>query len=136
MEDIQEVSRVLVIDDDVDSLDLFHFHLANEQREVCTFSNPSVAIDKLRTEKWDVVITDIMMPEIDGFTIIKTARQSILEIPCIAITGYGTVQSVKKALEIDCFGYINKPFDWTYLRHLVDKAIVCINRYRRQHGLH
>lgn len=126
-----EISRILVVDDDKDALELFPLNLSSPEREICTFCAPADALLALENEEWDVVITDIMMPEIDGFKIVEAARERFKEIPCIAITGYGTVQNVKNALEIGCFGYINKPFDWTYLRDLVDKAIRCIRRYRR-----
>lgn len=126
-----EQSRILVVDDDKDSLELFPLNLSADDREVVTFSRPEEALQALRRQEWDVVITDIMMPEIDGFRIVAAAREQFDEIPCIAITGYGTVQNVKNALEIGCFGYINKPFDWAYLKDLVDKAVLCIRRYRR-----
>ncbi len=120
-----------MVDDDKDSLELFPLNLRADDREIITFSAPQDALSALQREDWDVVITDIMMPQIDGFRIVEAARMRFDEIPCIAITGYGTVQNVKNALEIGCFGYINKPFDWAYLKDLVDKAVLCIRRYRR-----
>ena len=129
-----DISRILVVDDDKDSLELFTIHLQRADQEVETFCTPQAALEAIASREWDVIITDIMMPEIDGFTIVERARARFREIPCIAITGYGTVQSVRNALEIGCFGYINKPFDWTYLADLVDKAVRCIRRYRRHNG--
>lgn len=131
MEDAVQISRILVVDDDKDSLELFVLQLGREDRQIITLHTPQEALTALENGPWDVLITDIMMPEIDGFTIIARARELYEEIPCIAITGYGTVQNVKNALETGCFGYINKPFDWTYLNDLVDKGIRCFRRYRR-----
>lgn len=127
-------ARILVVDDDLDSHELFHLHLENDSREICTFPDPESAIQSLKHEHWDVIISDIMMPDVDGFSFVKVARECEPDVPCILMTGYHSDDNAATANKINCFGYINKPFDWTSLSDMVDKAVTCVREYRRNDG--
>lgn len=124
--------KIMIVDDEPDTLELYQKRLETPTREITTFQCPKKALEALDNEDWDVLITDIMMPELDGFSLIKKAAKLPKRLPCIAVTGYGSDDTLRKALETDCFGYLNKPFDWNYLNLLVDKAIRSSTRLRRQ----
>jgi DNA-binding NtrC family response regulator len=131
---MEKLYRIMVVDDEPEILELFQLHIKREDIDVITFSSPNAALAALRKEYWDVLVTDIMMPEMDGFSLIHHAAHIEQKIPCIVITAYGTDEVLKKALESDCFGYLHKPFDWNYVNLLVDKAIKASRRLRRQSG--
>lgn len=126
------MNRILVIDDEPDTLDLYRIQLAREDRSVTAIDCPKKALEILAEQEFDVVITDIMMPDVDGFSLIREATTAPGAPPFIAVTGYGSDATLHNALETDCFGYLNKPFDWNYLNLLVDKACKVSARLRRQ----
>lgn len=115
--------RIMVVDDEPDALDLYVICLRGADREIVPFSSPKEALAALDKADWDVVITDVMMPEVDGFQLVEKVLHNAKGVPCIVVTGFGTDTTLIRALKTDCFGYINKPFDFNYLNLLVDKAI-------------
>ncbi|MHC4883537.1 MAG: response regulator [Planctomycetota bacterium] len=115
--------RILAVDDEADELELFERFFGKTEYDIVTTSSSEEAIELLRKECWDVLITDICMPAHDGFEVIAEGMAQNKNIKCIAITGYGTEAVLTKVLSHDCFGYINKPFDWDYLKLLVHKAV-------------
>lgn len=117
------LTRILVVDDDPGVLELFEKRLEAENREVVTLDSAEEALRRISGENWDLLITDIRMPGVDGFSLIETAAQKLQGVPCIAVTGYSSDTTLYRALETDCFAYLNKPFDWNHLNLLVDKAI-------------
>ncbi|MBN1256326.1 MAG: response regulator [Planctomycetes bacterium] len=115
--------RVLVVDDEEDTLELYRQFLELSEEIMLTESSPRKALEHLRRDSWDLLICDIKMPEIDGFEVIRCGMDFNPGIRCIAVTGYGSEQILQDVFELDCFGYINKPFDWNYLKLLVKKAL-------------
>ncbi|MFW5856492.1 MAG: response regulator [Planctomycetota bacterium] len=115
--------RILVVDDEADTLKLYRRLLRVDDAEIETESSARQAAERLRTEHWDLLICDIYMPQLDGFEVMKIGRTSLPELRCIAVTGRGTEKVLRKVLTEDCFGYVNKPFDWDYLNLLVRKAL-------------
>lgn len=124
--------RILVVDDEEDELILFERFFINEDYDIVTTSSSIEAIQLLRTECWDILITDICMPNHDGFEVISEGMARNKNIKCIAITGYGSEAVLSKVLTHDCFGYVNKPFDWEYLKLLVRKAVLPVNQQSRR----
>jgi DNA-binding NtrC family response regulator len=115
--------RVLVVDDDGETLELFDQHLAAEGYDLRCEQAPERALRRLREERFDLLICDIVMPEISGFEVIRACREHRPGAVCIAVTGCGTEQVLREVLAHGCFGYVNKPFDWAYLKLLIRKAI-------------
>lgn len=115
--------RVLIVDDEEETLELYRRFLKDEGYEIVTECSPQRAIERLTEGTWDLLITDIYMPGTDGFELMQQALETIPALRCIAVTGYGTEKVLADVLEFDCFGYINKPFDWEYLKLLIRKAL-------------
>lgn len=126
-----EPARILIVDDEADSLELLKFHLQRVDREIEAFLSPAEAMEAIRAGGWDVVITDVAMPGHDGFDVIRAVREREPVLPCIVVTGVGTHATVENALEADCFGYVSKPFEWSSFHRLIDRAVQSIRRYRR-----
>lgn len=115
--------KILIVDDEEDTLELYTKFLKNEDYNITTVSSPVEAAELLKSENWDLLISDIFMPKVDGFELMNIAFQEQPELRTIAVTGYGTEEVLDKVLENDCFGYTNKPFDWDYLKLLIKKAL-------------
>jgi DNA-binding NtrC family response regulator len=118
-----EKYKILIVDDEPDTLELYSKFLECNEYEIATAQSSEDAVQLLKTQEWDLLISDIFMPKIDGFEVIGTAQNSQKNIKTIAVTGYGTEKVLAKVLENDCYGYINKPFDWDYLKLLIKKAL-------------
>jgi two-component system CheB/CheR fusion protein len=83
--------RILLVDDAVDVLETMAMLLEMESAEVASFSVPMQALERARQDTFDVVISDISMPGMDGYEFVRELRQIVAfaETPCIALTGYG-----------------------------------------------
>ena len=114
--------RILVIDDEEDILHLFGQQLGGEYNIVLESHSPS-ALELLRNEEYDLVICDICMPELSGIDLIKETLNIYPEINIIAITAFGTDERLMKCIELDCYGYVDKPFNWDYMKTLVRKSL-------------
>ncbi|MHC4870243.1 MAG: response regulator [Planctomycetota bacterium] len=115
--------RILIVDDETDTLELYLKFLKSDDYDIVTTSSPVKAVELLKNEKWDLLISDIFMPKVDGFELMSIAFKEQPDLRTIAVTGYGTEEVLEKVLKNDCFGYINKPFDWDYLKLLIKKAL-------------
>ena len=117
-----ESKHVLVVDDEEDILHLFAQQFGSEFQFTLE-SSPLKALILLRETQFDLVITDICMPELSGIELIKETLNIYPEINIIAMTAYGTDERLMKCIELDCFGYVDKPFNWDYMKTLVRKSL-------------
>jgi ATP-dependent Lon protease len=101
--------RVLVVDDERIALESVTYILQREGYDVITASSGAEAIDKLKGSDIDLVITDLIMGEVDGTAIIKETISKYPDTRVIMITGYATVDTAVQALRMGAFHYIEKP---------------------------
>ena len=102
--------RVLVVDDEDAVRTLLSKTLALADYDVDTVPNGQAALSRLRLLSYDLLITDLKMPGIDGLTVIREARQLRSDLPVIVITGYSTEESAIAAANLGVSGYLTKPF--------------------------
>ena len=115
--------RIVAIDDEETMLKIIRRSLEPENCVVETFSNASEAIERLRSgEPVDIVITDLMLPEIDGFKVIEEAHKVDRNIFVIVITAYSSVESAVKAIRSGAYDFIPKPFDPEHIAIVVRRA--------------
>ena len=115
-------SNILVIDDEKRMCDSIKVLLTNIGYEVDTAENGKIGIDKLKTTRYDLVITDLMMPELDGFAVMKYIKESCTNTLVIVITGYASVESAVRAIRSGAYDYILKPFDFEIIKISVERA--------------
>ena len=116
-------ARVLVVDDEKSMRDLLAITLEKQHFEVTVADGGQTAIATLRREPFDVVITDLRMPGIDGSGVIETALERYPGIVGIVITGYGTMKDAVDAIKRGASDFIAKPFQFDELMHVLQKAI-------------
>jgi excisionase family DNA binding protein len=102
--------RVLVVDDEASIRDLLLKTLALADYEVDAAQDGRAALDRLRAGTYDLLITDLRMPGVDGLTVIREARRYRPDLPIIIITGYSTEEAAIEAIELGVAGYLTKPF--------------------------
>ena len=102
--------RVLVVDDEAGIRDLLAKTLALADYDVDVAPNGRVALERIRLLSYDLLITDLNMPGIDGLTVIQEARRLDENLPVIIITGFSTESSAITAANLGVSGYLTKPF--------------------------
>ena len=102
--------RVLVVDDESAIRDLLSKTLALAEYDVDLAPDGRTALERLRIIPYDLLITDLKMPGVDGLTVIREARRLKADIPVIIITGFSTEASAIEAVNLGVSGYLTKPF--------------------------
>jgi DNA-binding NtrC family response regulator len=93
------------------------------QFKLITASRGIEALQLLQTTPTDVVLTDIKMPEMDGWTLLKKIREHYPDIFVIAITGYGSIEDAVRAMKLGAYDYLQKPFDFDLIKMLLEKIV-------------
>jgi DNA-binding NtrC family response regulator len=115
--------QILAVDDNQDTLEMLQRNLTLKGYHV--FIAPSVeeAIGILDQVPIDLVITDIKMPKVSGFDLIKHVRENLKDIEVVVITGYPTIEGAVKAVKIGAEEYLPKPFTDEELFSVVERAV-------------
>ena len=115
--------RILVVDDEMIVCESCKRILEEEGYEVETALSGKEAFDKMKVSPFDIVITDLKMPGIDGMEVLKTFRKEYPDSIIIMITGFSTVETAVEAMKLGAFDYIPKPFTPDEVSIVVKKAI-------------
>lgn len=104
---------ILVVDDEVEILNLVQKILTNGDYRIITAKNAEEAFIILEKEKADLILLDVMMPEVDGFEVCRRlkAEARTKDIPVIMLTVLATNSDIRKALDLGAMAYLIKPFD-------------------------
>lgn len=106
------MKKILIIDDELNILEvLSQFFSRNENLHVETFSNPTLALSKAKSTNFDLILTDIMMPAVDGFEILSQIKQYNPNMKVVLMTAYSNKQKVEKSQELNADLLIQKPFE-------------------------
>ncbi|MCP5455206.1 MAG: response regulator transcription factor [Thermotogae bacterium] len=103
--------KILVIDDEESILDLIRMNLILENYEVVTATDGKSGMAILKKEKPDFIILDIMLPDIDGFSVLQEIRNTDRDIPVIMLTAKNQINDKLTGLHLGADDYITKPFD-------------------------
>jgi excisionase family DNA binding protein len=103
-------ARVLVVDDEASIRDLLAKTLALAEYDVETAGDAPTALGRLRTSEYDLLITDLRMPGMDGLTLIRQVKGIRGNLPVIIITGFSSEMSAIEAVNLGVAGYLRKPF--------------------------
>ncbi|MEI6246012.1 MAG: response regulator [Acidobacteriota bacterium] len=105
-----ERPRILVVDDEQAVRDLLSKTLTMADYDVDSADDGPSAIEKMRAVEYDLLITDLKMPGMDGLSVIREARRLSADLRVIIITGYSTEASAIEAINLGVSGYLTKPF--------------------------
>jgi DNA-binding NtrC family response regulator len=118
-----EKTRILVIDDEQIILDSVKKILGSEGFEVDPAISSREGLERAIAKDYDLVLSDIRMPEIGGMRILRDIKRSKPELPVVIFTGYATVQSAVQAMQLGASDYIEKPFTPDMLLTTVKKVL-------------
>lgn len=117
-------AKILVVDDEADIRDLVKEILQDEGYQVETAASAKEAYQELSKAKFDCVLLDIWMPEVDGITLLKDwAQTGKLKMPVLMMSGHGTVETAVEATRLGASDFIEKPLSMAKLITSVEKAI-------------
>jgi DNA-binding NtrC family response regulator len=103
--------RILVVDDEPNMLRLLKTILMDKTGyEVTTTNNPLEVSKMLQEGHYDLVITDLKMPLVDGIDLIGIVKGIDVTLPIIVITAYGTIETAEEAIQKGAYDFITKPF--------------------------
>ncbi len=114
--------HILVVDDEDIARTNLEYILRKEGYLVSTAANGLEALEKLRQEEFDLILTDLKMEKMDGIQLLESVRQSSPNIEVVMITGYATVSSAVDALKKGAAHYLPKPIDLEELRTTVRRV--------------
>ena len=126
--------KVYIIEDDEDINELLVYNLSKENFEVKSFLNSIDALRSLEHEKPDLIILDIMLPDIDGIEVCKRLRSSedFKDVPIIMLTAKSTEIDKVVGLELGADDYITKPFSF---KELVARIRAVLRRYEKNKSI-
>lgn len=103
---------VAIVDDELEILDMLSRFLSrNPKYNVTTFANPISALNSIENGKYDVIMLDIMMPQMNGIEVLERIKEKDSEQKVIMMTAYSTLDKVLKSHKIGASNYIMKPFN-------------------------
>ncbi len=117
----KQQKRILVVDDEENARIGLTRRLAREGFVVDSVSNGFEALNYLRQQEVNLIVTDINMPEMNGITFLKELNKSFPKSNVIMITAYGGVESYIEAMNLGAFEYINKPVKIEELKSILRK---------------
>ncbi len=116
--------KILIVDDEPDMLKLLAMILKEKTPyEVITTNNPMEAVQLVKTTDFDLIITDLKMPGLDGLQLLEEVKKKNEDIPVVIITAYGTIDSATEAIEKGGFDFITKPFKKEQILFTIERAL-------------
>jgi two-component system response regulator PilR (NtrC family) len=114
---------VLIVDDEPDLLELVSLTLSRMNLETRTAPDVGTARRLLKSEQFDLCLTDMRLPDGDGLDLVAWIQENRAALPVAVITAHGNVESAVRALKLGAFDFVSKPLDLGVLRKLVGSAI-------------
>ena len=118
-----ERQTVLVVDDEERLRKGLARSLGQEGRRALAAASGDQALDLLKSERVDLVVTDLVMPGMDGMTLVRNIRDADPGVKVIVMTAYGSTSSMQEAEELGVASYLAKPFALSSLKSVVDELL-------------
>jgi DNA-binding NtrC family response regulator len=116
-------ARILVVDDDKNIVQVLRARLQSEDYDVDVAFSGGEALKVCQGSRYDVMITDMRMPDMDGMELMRRVQASARNLQTIILTAYGTIDTAVSAMRDGAFDYVTKPFDSRELLFRVDRAL-------------
>jgi YesN/AraC family two-component response regulator len=140
MESVRSLStgmqiKVLVVDDDTEIRRLLVDLVDEIGLRADEAANGLEALDKIKKQSYDIILTDLEMPGANGIEVLENARAIRSDVHVIIITGYASLETAIKAIKLGAYDYITKPFKWDEMRVAVQNAYEKIRLIRENKAL-
>ena len=116
---------ILVVDDNVNNRDMLSRRLERKGHEVAQAANGRQALEMIKTNVFDLVLLDIMMPEMDGYQVLEHLKgdDTLRHVPVIMLSALDEVDSAVRCIELGAEDYLSKPFNPVLLRARIDASL-------------
>ncbi len=114
--------KILVVDDDSLIRSFLHEDMTRRKYQVETAESVDQALQIMKSDRFDVIISDIRMEDVSGFDFLEIIMRDHPGLLMILMTAYGSVQSAIKAIKMGAFDYLQKPFSGSQVDHVLNKA--------------
>jgi len=119
----KERTRILIVDDEEIVRESLSAWLEKDGYTLATAPDGETALDRIRKERWSILLVDLKMPGIDGLQVLEEARKVLPEAAAVIMTAYATVDSAVAAMKIGAYDYLVKPFDPEELSLMIQKIV-------------
>jgi len=117
------MAHICVVDDKEILRDSLATILSREDHQVTAYGDPVEALADIKSRQFDLVLSDLKMPRLDGLSLVRQLRDSGVETPLVMMTAYATVGTAVEALKLGAFDYIQKPFEGDAIVVAVERAL-------------
>lgn len=124
-------NKILFVEDEEDLTLIVSDTLRGQGYEVITAADGIAGLDRFKSEGADIVVADVMMPKMDGFSMAKEIRKLSLTVPLLFLTAKSTIDDVEEGFEIGANDYLKKPFE---LRELIVRIKALLRRFNTNRG--
>ncbi len=115
--------NLLIVDDEISILQLFQMALQKKDYTVDTANSPLDAIEKVKKSHFDLIVTDLSMPGMDGMELIKKVKEISPETAIIMMTAFGSTQTAVNAMKLGAYDYLTKPIQLEDLQKTIQNAM-------------
>ncbi len=117
-------AKILIVDDEPDMLEMLDMIITDKtSHRVTTTNNPLEVGELLAKENFNLVITDLKMPVMDGMDVIAAVKSRDQDIPVVVITAFGTIESAEEAVRRGAYDFITKPFRKEQILVTIERAL-------------
>ena len=127
--------QILIVDDEPNMRETLKILLEKRNYEVTTAEDGKAAIDFLQSNRVDLVVSDLKMPNVDGMGLLSSLKRGGQDIPLVLITAYGTIDAAVEAMKQGATDFITKPFSKDVFCRVVDRVFEMQNRPEQDTGL-
>ena len=120
---MSKAEKILVVDDEQVILDAVTRIASADGFDVDSANDALKALDKISQKEFSLILCDIMMPQVDGFTFLEEIQKRKISAPVIMITGYSTVENAVKSLFKGAIDFVPKPFTFEELNSSINRGI-------------
>jgi two-component system response regulator PilR (NtrC family) len=117
------MAKILVVDDDQGIRDFLEIMLSREGYEVTCASDANKALSQCKKEKYDLILTDLKMPKIDGIEFLKEVKDICQETMVILMTAYASPETAVSAMKEGAYDYVEKGFDLEDIKTIISSAL-------------
>jgi DNA-binding NtrC family response regulator len=128
-------THILVVDDEPKICEFLGILLGREGYRTDSAYNAADALAQIEQNSYDLVLTDLKMPGMDGFELITRLKKIRPDLPVIMITGYATVETAVQALRYGVDDYVTKPFNIDELRKVIARSLQSATAQQQSHEL-
>ena len=119
----RQSARILIIDDEKGMLDLLSYELGGQGYQVVTAMNGREGLERVKRDRFQLVITDVKMPGMDGVEVLQEIKKLDPDLEVIMTTGFGTIETAVAAMKKGAYDFIQKPFNLNEVTNLIEKVL-------------